>query len=98
MRPYGFAGEWRDATGLIYLRARYYVPYFGTFMQPDPFSGYSARPMTQNPYVHAFNNPVLLTDPTGYNPAVAVAMAALVGAGVGFGMIWHRLHRMEPGW
>jgi uncharacterized protein RhaS with RHS repeats len=34
---YGFAAEWTDANGLIFLRARYYAPEQGRFFQQDPW-------------------------------------------------------------
>jgi RHS repeat-associated protein len=36
--PYGFAGEWGDAGGLIYLRARYYLPQAGIFTARDTWA------------------------------------------------------------
>ncbi|NUM47171.1 MAG: polymer-forming cytoskeletal protein [Anaerolineales bacterium] len=36
---YAFAGEWRDASGLDYLRARYYAPGQGRFITKDVWSG-----------------------------------------------------------
>ncbi|MEE3719725.1 polymorphic toxin-type HINT domain-containing protein [Tumidithrix elongata RA019] len=62
-----FAGEQRDsATGLDYLRARYYDPMLGRFISKDAFGGFMDDPMSQNPYVYANNNPVKYTDPSGY--------------------------------
>jgi RHS repeat-associated protein len=75
-----FAGEQRDsATGLDYLRARYYDPDLGRFISKDPFSGVITDPMSQHDYQYAHANPVRFTDPTGYfsmgelGAAVAVA-------------------------
>ncbi len=65
LTSYGFAGEWRDGTGLQYLRARYYSPDQGSFITKDPFSGVLAQPTSLTPYQYAFNNPVLRTDPSG---------------------------------
>jgi RHS repeat-associated protein len=62
-----FAGEQRDsATGLDYLRARYYDPDLGRFISKDPFSGFITDPMSQHDYQYAHANPVRFTDPTGY--------------------------------
>lgn len=36
---YGYAGEWTDASGLQFLRARYYAPGQGRFLTHDPFPG-----------------------------------------------------------
>jgi len=62
-----FAGEQRDsATGLDYLRARYYDPLLGRFVSKDAFGGVIERPMSQNSYLYADANPVNNTDPSGY--------------------------------
>jgi RHS repeat-associated protein len=65
---YGFAGEWTDATGLIHLRARYYLPTDGRFVQPDPFAGIPTQPISQNPYLYAYDNPLAYTNPSGQIP------------------------------
>lgn len=36
---YGFTSEQQDATGLDYLRARYYDPVTGRFLSQDPWGG-----------------------------------------------------------
>ena len=33
---YGWTGEQVDSSGFVYLRARYYAPSMGRFMQMDP--------------------------------------------------------------
>ncbi len=62
---YGFTGEWTDATGLIYLRARYYAPGQGRFISADPWGGDPNRPMSYNKWLYAYANPIRLSDPTG---------------------------------
>ncbi|MCC6268861.1 MAG: RHS repeat-associated core domain-containing protein [Dehalococcoidia bacterium] len=60
---FNFAGEQTDATGLQYLRARYYDPATGTFMSRDPLThapGYAGSPQG-----YAGANPVMHTDPGG---------------------------------
>lgn len=37
--PFKFTGEMVDATGLLYLRARYYDPGLGVFPSLDPVEG-----------------------------------------------------------
>jgi RHS repeat-associated protein len=49
--PYGFSGEWGDASGLIYLQARYYLPQAGIFTTRDPFPGFTTLPVTLQPYL-----------------------------------------------
>ena len=58
---YGFAGEQTDANGLVFLRARYYAPGMGRFLNTDP----SRQEM--NPYQYARSNPVMFTDPSGFD-------------------------------
>ena len=75
---YGYAGEWTDASGLQYLRARYYSPAQGRFLTKDPFPGFLSQPATLNPYAYVANNPVLMSDPSG------MIMPIVVVAGAGF--------------
>ena len=64
---YGFTGEQEDAaTGLVYLRSRYYSPYLNQFESRDPFSGYVKLPVSQNGYSYAHNNSINYTDPSGH--------------------------------
>ncbi len=62
---YGFTGERTDATGLVYLRARYYSSQQGRFFAHDPWGGNAELPGTLHPYHYGLNNPVLYTDPSG---------------------------------
>jgi len=62
-----FAGEQLDPTGLYFDRARYYNPSLGSFIGRDSFGGYNIRPQTLNRYSYTTNNPVLWTDPSGFD-------------------------------
>jgi RHS repeat-associated protein len=63
---YGYTGEWwQDEVGLLYLRARWYTPGIGTFLQKDPHPGETSAPATLNGYNYVHQNPVNLTDPSG---------------------------------
>jgi RHS repeat-associated protein len=79
--PFGFAGEWMDRTGLMHLRARYYAPYFGTFIQPDPWPGSGMAPDTLHPYLYAGANPIVYRDPSGrcWGPVEFLRDTALYG-------------------
>jgi RHS repeat-associated protein len=58
---YGYAGEYTDAaSGMVYLRARYYSPYLNQFIQPDPI-----LPANGDRYSYVGNNPINYIDPTG---------------------------------
>jgi RHS repeat-associated protein len=55
---YGFTGEWTDmATGLVFLRARYYSPWDGRFLSSDPWSGEYNQPLTLNGWSYVENDP-----------------------------------------
>ena len=43
---YGFKESWADASGLIFLRARFYLPSMGRFLTPDAWQGYYDRPQS----------------------------------------------------
>ena len=85
--PYQFTGEWQDtATGLDYLRARYYDPDLGRFISKDAFGGLISDPMSQHDYQYAHANPVTFSDPTGYfTLREAVTAVSLAGILVGVG-------------
>ena len=65
---YGFTGEWRDSTGMIYLRARYYAPWDGRFTIRDAWGGDYEQPLTLNKWIYVGGNPIMLTDPSGECP------------------------------
>ena len=62
----GYAGEYRDATGLLNLRARSYDPVLGRFIGRDTFAGVASAPQTGNRYAYATANPLRFTDPSGH--------------------------------
>jgi len=72
-QPFRFTAQPLDATGLTYLRARYYDPSLGRFMSRDPVIGSPFGPQSLNRCVYASNNPVGLTDPSGLKAAVLEA-------------------------
>lgn len=56
--PFGFAGQYTNASGLQYLRARTYDPATGQFLSRDPAAEAPS-------YGYAEENPLGLVDPTG---------------------------------
>ena len=62
---YGFTGEERDQSGLIFLRARYMQPKLGIFTSHDPWSGDVMRPGSMNGYSYVESDPVNRVDPSG---------------------------------
>lgn len=64
--PYGYTGEHYDVMpGLVYLRARWYAPVTGRFLQVDPWPGDYERPQSLNRFVYVENNAVNWADPSG---------------------------------
>ena len=63
---YGFTGEQEDAaTGLVYLRSRYYSPYIYQMLSPDPIVPDFRNPQSLNLHTYVLNNPINFVDPTG---------------------------------
>lgn len=78
--PYRYAGyRYDENTKLYYLIARYYSPENGAFLSFDPVRGDLAKPITQNGYTYANNNPVLMVDPTGDAATAGTYVIPLVG-------------------
>jgi len=66
--PFAFTGEQQDASGMVYLRARYYVPNDGRFLTRDIWEGNINTPASLNRCTYAHSNPVMYTDPSGFIP------------------------------
>ncbi|MEW4370831.1 RHS repeat domain-containing protein [Paenibacillus kandeliae] len=61
-----YAGETYDTeTGLYYLKARYYDPAQGRFLNEDTVEGQIDSPLSLNMYTYVSNNPFSYIDPTG---------------------------------
>ena len=84
-----YAGHQREiASGLDYMRARWYDSATGTFLSVDPLVADVEDPQSHNAYSYARNNPILYTDPTGeiFSPFFnALAGFAFLPAIAGFG-------------
>ena len=57
---FGYAGEYTDPTGYLYLRARYYDPTTAQFLTVD-----ALLDLTGNPYGYTGGNPLQFADPLG---------------------------------
>ena len=62
---YGFTGEFTDPSGMVYLRARYYMPGDGRFITRDTWMGDYDSPLSLNRWMYVEGNPVNRVDPTG---------------------------------
>ena len=78
--PYGYTGQRRDSTNLMWYRSRYYDPLVGRFTQADTIVPDAATPAAFNRYSYVINNPLKYVDPTGHCYGLpADAAAACVG-------------------
>ncbi len=73
-----FAGEQQDATGLAYLRARYYSAAQGRFTTRDVWEGDYEAPLTLNRWNYTNGNPVMYADPSGKCPLCVLAALGLL--------------------
>ncbi|HEY6972242.1 MAG TPA: RHS repeat-associated core domain-containing protein [Candidatus Angelobacter sp.] len=63
---YLFASEQFDpALSMYQMRARWYREVTGRFISRDPLEGTCCKPLTWNPYIYTWDNPVNRVDPTG---------------------------------
>ncbi|MBW7453037.1 RHS repeat-associated core domain-containing protein [Paenibacillus sepulcri] len=64
-----YAGEIYDnETGLYYLRASYYDPTMGRFVNEDAYEGQVTNPLSLNLCTYVQNNPLSFVDPSGNDP------------------------------
>lgn len=64
----GYTGhEQLDEVGLIHMNGRVYDPTLGRFLSPDPFIQAPEFSQSLNRYSYVLNNPLSLTDPSGFN-------------------------------
>ena len=61
----GYTGHAHDATGLTYMKARFYDPSQHRFLTPDPIHFVDDNPFTFNRYAYGNNNPYRYKDPSG---------------------------------
>ena len=65
--PRGFTGhEHLDDFALVHMNGRVYDPHLGRFTSADPFIQLPASTQGLNRYSYVLNNPLSLTDPSGY--------------------------------
>ena len=63
----GFTGhEMVDGAGIVHMQGRIYDPRLGRFLQADPVIQDPLNAQNYNRYTYVYNNPLSLTDPSGY--------------------------------
>lgn len=79
----GFTGhDHIDMFNLVNMEGRMYDPLVGRFLSPDPVVQMPECTQSLNRYAYCVNNPLSLTDPTGYS-WIGDTFSALVGIAVG---------------
>lgn len=58
--------EHLDEVGIIHMNGRVYDPLVGRFVSADPFIQHPEDLQSHNRYSYVLNNPLALTDPSGY--------------------------------
>jgi RHS repeat-associated protein len=61
----GYAGQYADGSGLVYMHARYYDPQLHRFISIDPMDVNSSTAMNFNRYSYGANSPYAKYDPSG---------------------------------
>ena len=62
---FGYTGQQTDPIGMVYLRARYYIPGLGRFLTKDSYQGDYKRPPSLNEWGYVEENPINNIDPFG---------------------------------
>ncbi len=86
-----YNGQQTDsATGLQYLRARYYNAGTGTFTTLDSYPGNRSNPLSSNKYLYTQADPSNGSDPSGHDllsvaiaVTIGVTLSGLAGAAIG---------------
>ena len=74
----GYTGHAHDATGLTYMKARFYDPSQHRFLTPDPIHFVDDNPFTFNRYAYGNNNPYRFIDPSGEGVETIVDVGYLI--------------------
>lgn len=77
----GRDGVMKDSNGLLYMRARYYMPDMMRFTSADKVKGTVMEPATLNRYAYVEGNPISKVDPSGYSSQPGSVGAKLSSVG-----------------
>lgn len=80
-----YSGKERDATGLYYYGFRYYMPWLGRWLNPDPAGTVDGL----NLYGMVVNNPITFKDDTGLMLRIAARVVVAAGT-MGYELDKHR--------
>ncbi|WP_018756419.1 polymorphic toxin-type HINT domain-containing protein [Paenibacillus terrigena] len=90
--PFRYSGElWDDTTQLQYLRARWYDPSIGRFINEDTYEGEQNNPLSLNLYTYVSNNPLIYFDPSGH----FLILSSGVGGDSGYYLDKNNIRRMK---
>jgi RHS repeat-associated protein len=84
----GYAGHFEDATGMTYMKARYYGGIVGRFISPDPVGVDAATGGNFNRYWYGNNNPQKFVDPDGRNAVTKLIKQTIKHKGDVIQSIW----------
>ena len=68
--PFKYVGRYGvmdEGNGLNFIRARYYSPEIGRFIEKDLLTGNDRDSQSLNRYIYTLNNPVMFIDISGYS-------------------------------
>ena len=84
---FGFTAQREDeATGLLFMHARYYDARLGRFVSADTVVPQPGEPQNLNRYTYAANSPMMYVDPSGHFVILPILAVAAVGGLVGLGV------------
>ena len=76
--------EQTDASGLIYMQARFYLPMWGRFASPDPARDqHFEETQSWNIYSYVQNSPTMMIDPNGMKGEKPAATIRIYSVGIG---------------
>ena len=96
----GFTGhESLVELELIHMNGRVYDPITGRFLSPDPFIQSPVSSQSYNRYSYTWNNPLTLTDPSGYLAASAsnVLSSTYIPNSIDFNWLWSSVNHISYG-